>query len=524
MLAQAFHTLLVVLFLVLISLWLIDSVKRAEKNLERERHLSDSILESLPGIFYLFDSDGRFLRWNKNFEKITGYTADEFSRLHPEDLFRGEEKLYIRARINRVFTEGKSDAEAHLVSKPGRKIPFYFTGLRIDYEGRPHLIGVGNDITGLKSAENELRESEERYRDLYEHAPDMFLSVNASNAEILTCNNTFLVKTGYSREEILGKKVFEIYHPDCLEHAGKAFHQFCSTGEVLDEELILKRQDGTTLDVSLNVKAVRDHTGCIIHSRSSLRDISDRKRMERKLSELNEELARSNADLEQFAYVASHDLQEPLRMVAGFTQLLARRYQGKLDSKADEYIHYAVDGAHRMQNLINDLLEYSRISSRGNPFGEVESSVLLTNAITHLGIRIRETEARITHDALPVIACDGSQVTRVFQNLLDNALKYHGGNQPRIHISATTAASGWQFEVRDNGVGIQPEYRDRIFEIFERLEPKKYPGTGIGLAVCKKIIHRHGGRIWVESIEGSGSTFCFTISRNKTKNERTREV
>ncbi|MCC5644141.1 GAF domain-containing protein [Nostoc sp. CHAB 5824] len=244
-----------------------------------------------------------------------------------------------------------------------------------------------------------------------------------------------------------------------------------------------------------------------------------------KESQQSQELARSNAELEQFAYVASHDLQEPLRMVTSYLQLLERRYKNQLDANADQFINYAVDGARRMQTLINDLLNYSRVSSRGQPFIPVNCSVVLEQAIANLQLAIADSQAVVTHDTLPEVRADATQLTQVFQNLIGNAIKFCQNQQPRIHIgvrkpdansdwslNVIPSADEWLFWVRDNGIGLESQYAERIFIIFQRLHGRdKYPGTGIGLAICKKIIERHGGRIWVESKPGQGSTFYFTI-------------
>ena len=223
------------------------------------------------------------------------------------------------------------------------------------------------------------------------------------------------------------------------------------------------------------------------------------------------ELTRSNADLQQFAYVASHDLQEPLRMVASYTQLLSRRYKGKLDADADEFIGYAVEGANRMQQLIKDLLAYSRVTTRG-AFEPLETDRALEAALANLHMAIEKERAVVTHDPLPRVVADGTQLTQLFQNLVSNALKFHGDRPPRVHISAVQRGDEWVFAVRDDGIGIDPQYADRIFVIFQRLHTSaEYPGTGIGLALCKKIVERHGGRIWVESHVGHGATFYFTM-------------
>ncbi len=245
-------------------------------------------------------------------------------------------------------------------------------------------------------------------------------------------------------------------------------------------------------------------------------EIGERKRAEEALQKYSEDLARSNADLQQFAYVASHDLQEPLRMVASFTQLLARRYRGKLDTDADEFIGFAVDGARRMQTLINDLLAYSRVGTRGKEFTETDCGALLEEVLTVLQKAIEETAGAVTYDPLPTVWADPVQLGQLFQNLIGNSLKFHGPERPRIHVSAQEGGGEWRFAVHDNGIGIDPQYAERIFVIFQRLHSNAdYPGTGIGLAIAKKIVERHRGKIWVESEPGKGATFYFTISTAK---------
>jgi signal transduction histidine kinase len=241
-------------------------------------------------------------------------------------------------------------------------------------------------------------------------------------------------------------------------------------------------------------------------------EIVERKQAEKHLHTLMEELKRSNADLELFAYAASHDLQEPLRVVAGFVGLLEKRYREKLDDNAREFIEYTVDGVKRMQMLIKDLLAYSQVGTKGKTFEPTNCSVALEQAIYNLHKAVEESGAELTYDLLPTVSGDSSQLTRLFQNLIGNAIKYRGKEKPEIYISAQQKGDEWVFSVRDNGIGIGSQYFEKIFDVFRRLHTREeYDGTGIGLAVCKKIVERHGGKIWVESAPGKGSTFYFTV-------------
>ena len=369
------------------------------------------------------------------------------------------------------------------------------------------------DIEERQLTQIELSKSKRRYRIVSEFASD------------------------WTYWEGTSKEVFYV-SPVCEEISGYTPHEFYKSLELLDtlvhpedrsvwqshnhEELaeknpgpmefrILTKQREVRW-VSHSCKPVYDHNGKFLGVCGSNRDITNQKRAEEALRIKTEELLRSNAELEQFAYVASHDLQTPLRAISGYLNLLGSRYEGKLDSEAKRFIQRTIDNVNRMQRLINDLLTYSRVSTRGHDFKPTDCNMVLRDVLDTLQLVVEESGGVVTHAPLPTVMGDSGQLVQLFQNLIGNAIKFRDKEPPQIHIDAQHSNGTWLFSVKDNGIGIDPQYGDRIFLIFQRLHTiDQYPGTGIGLAICKKIVERHGGRIWVESKVGEGSTFHFTI-------------
>jgi PAS domain S-box-containing protein len=323
-------------------------------------------------------------------------------------------------------------------------------------------------------------------------------------------NTSFLKLWGYKdKNEIFKKPAVEFWQTK--EKASEGLEALHDKGSWIGE-LVAKRKDGSLFDVQLSASMVKDEAGNPICMMASFVDITQRKQAEEELKRITDELKRSNADLQQFAYAASHDLMEPLRGVEGFVKLLAGRYKDKLDANADDFIGHTVEEVKRMQVLIKDLLEYSQVGTKGKRFKPIDSSLIVGLAVGNLQVAIEENGAVVTYDNLPTIKGDFSQLSRLFQNLIGNAIKFRSEKTPRIHVSAERKENEWVFSVRDNGTGIDPGNAERIFIVFQRLHSKdEYPGTGIGLAICKKIVERHGGRIWLESETGKGSTFYFTI-------------
>jgi PAS domain S-box-containing protein len=361
---------------------------------------------------------------------------------------------------------------------------------------------IRNIIVGTRT-DTRLALMEDRYRGLLEAAPDAMVVVN-QRGDIVLVNFQTEKQFGYCRAELVGRHATQII-PDGLAE------RLSGEGRATQEVQTGRRKDGSTFPIEVMLCPQASPEGILVTV--AIRDVSVRRQAEAHLLQRMEDLKRSNADLRQFAYVASHDLQEPLRMVISFTQLLSKRYKGRLDADADDFMAFAVDGAERMQRLIDDLLAYSRLGV-GEEMVRASSEEALQRALINLKGAIDESGAAVTHDVLPAVLADKGQMVQLFQNLVGNAIKYRGIALPQVHISASKAGGDeWLFSVRDNGLGIEVQYFEKIFGMFQRLHTRdEFPGTGIGLAMCKKIVERHGGRISVESQPGHGSTFRFALA------------
>lgn len=372
-------------------------------------------------------------------------------------------------------------------------------------------VRLQNEIAERERGERALKESEAHYHSLVDTVPMNILRKNLEG-RITFGNRLYCETMGMSQEKIVGKTDFDLFPEELAKKYVADDRKVIETKQIFDGVERHRRPDGTLAHMQVLKAPVTDSSGKVVGTQVIFWDVTEKKLAEDNLKQTLEDLARSNRDLEQFAYVASHDLQEPLRMIASYTKLLAKRLAKNMDGEAEEFVRYAVEGAIRMQQLINDLLAYSRLGTRGTPFEVTDLEQVLRETLANLQIAIDENCALVTHDPLPTVLGDRVQLTQLLQNLISNSIKFKSDQSPKIHVSAALKDRHWILTVRDNGIGLDPQYAERIFIIFQRLHTReKYPGTGIGLAICKKIVERHGGDIWVESESGRGAAFHFSL-------------
>ncbi|MEO6719507.1 MAG: PAS domain S-box protein [Ferruginibacter sp.] len=619
----------------------------SEQAIKKEKELSDSIINSLPAVFYLYNEKREFKRWNKNFETVSGYSASEIKTMHSQQFHDERERALLDTKINLVFEVGYGNVEALFVTKDKQKIPYYFSGVRIQYEGENCLVGFGVDFTEKVKAQQAIKDSEAKFRSLIEQAAEGVQIISPEGTIRYTSPSVKRI-TGYTEEEIINMRAFSLIDADDLDEIQQQIAKAIANPGVplKGKEYRVLHKDGTNrwiestltnmihnvhvngivvnfrdvtekLEIEKNIIAEKELSDSIINSlpgifylydetgefirwnknletvsgysaeeikhmhpvdfydepekplikqriKDLLRkkilvpgaefrlftkdkqhipflynskvteykgkpcimgmgfDVTDRKKIEQELIISNQklekkaaELVSSYSELERFAYIVSHDLQEPLRMVSSFLKLLEKKYKGTLDETGEKYIHFAVDGADRMKQLIMDLLEYSRTGTNKDVAVDTDMNVVMKEVLEVLKNPITETEAVVQFDHLPVLPQTSKvQMFQLMQNLVGNALKYRGTEKPLIKIKAEEQADHWLFSVEDNGIGIDPKFSDKIFIIFQRLHAKnEFSGTGVGLSICKKIVEKHGGKIWVESIGSNGSTFYFTIAK-----------
>jgi PAS domain S-box-containing protein len=488
----------------------------AEEELRQSEERLQSLIDNAGSVIYIKNPEGQYISINRQYETlfhlereaVKGKTDYDIFPKAIADTFRKND-LEVLATGAPIKSEEIAPQDDGLHTYISIKFPLF------DGEGKIYAVcGISTDISDRKTAEIQLRQQEAFLKSIYEGTEQAIFVVDISEEGELRYINFNPVSERYAGipnaqiqdktpeeafGETLGSMVRQNYER-CLRAGTSIFYE---------EQLNFEAHMLWTLTTLV---PLRDEQGRIYRIIGTATDITDRKTAELELQQQKQDLARSNDELQQFAYVASHDLQEPLRMISSYLELLERRYKGQLDPKADQFIAYAVDGAARMQILINDLLKYSRVGSRRQLLEQVDCEVVLQNVLRNLQVAIAENKAVITHDVLPQVNADITQLTQLFQNLIGNAIKFHGEDPPEIYIGIEQRHDKWLFSICDNGIGIESQYVDRIFVIFQRLHNRTdYPGTGMGLAICKKIVERHGGNLWVESTPKQGSTFYFTL-------------
>jgi PAS domain S-box-containing protein len=474
----------------------------------RAREVADSLSRELPGAVIVVAPDGVILSWNDAATALFGYSsAAVVGRSILDTIVPPEHVEENRHWLEAATQAGSAMYESVRCREDGRRL-WVDVGLKLVEQGEDGVTLVvmsERDITRIKYR-RQVEALQARFRGLLEAVPDATLLVDSCGRIALVNSETERL-FGYGRQELLGELVevlvpawFHGHHPG---HRADYFADLRPRPMGRGLELAARRKDGSEFPVEISLGPVETEEGMLVAA--AVRDITERRRLE-----------------EQFVRVASHDLQEPLRTVANYAQLLATRYRGRLDPDADELIGYLVDGASRMHQLITDLLAYSRLGSRGNPFGAIDCELVFARVLHDLKLAIEQAGAIVTHDTLPTVLGDSVQLGQLFRNLLGNAIKFRGAQPCRVRVRAERTGHEWTFAVCDNGIGIAPEHADRIFLIFQRLHSAaEYPGTGIGLAISKRIVERHNGRIWVDSYPGEGATFCFTLpAAPRTSHER----
>ena len=451
--------------------------------------------------------------------EMLGYEDQEFEMdfenwgklCHPDDY---------QMTVDNIFTElmkpdcQGTNAEFRMKHKNGSWMWILARGnvVKRNEDGSPALIsGTNTNITERKKVENALRESEEKYRTIFENVRDVFYKIDLQGI-IHEISPSVKYFSGFNRESLIGQSVYTIYdHPEDREIF---LNEIKKNGIVEDYEISIRNSEGKLMYVSTSATIQFDAKGNPTHINGSLRDITQRRLNELEIESQNKRLQIQNKELEQFSYIASHDLQEPLRTLISFAELLKEEYSGKLDENADIYLNYILQSSGRMQNLVKGLLDYTRIGKE-RELSSVDCKLLIYQILTDLQLSISESEALITVKELPIINAFAIELRLLFQNLISNALKFRRkGIAPEIEISAIDKDKYWLFALKDNGIGIDKNDKEKIFIIFKRLHNRgEYEGTGIGLSHSKKIVELHGGQIWVESNLGEGSTFYFTIPK-----------
>jgi PAS domain S-box-containing protein len=459
-------------------------------------------------------ADGFIKNINPAFERALGYTAEELMErpaiefIHPDDVERT-----LKAMAQLESGESLVDFENRYRCRDGS---FRWLSWRTTAADDGTVFAVAHDVTERKEKEEQLRRSEELLRETERLAEVGGWEVDLETMIPLWSEEVFRIFGVRPDHQLSLDETIDFYSPEARSVISKALHEALEHGSSWDLELPGVTTTGQQLWVR-TIGRVDFEGGKAVRLAGSLQDVTDRKKTEIQLRNTAADLVRSNTELERFAHAASHDLQEPLRTVAGFAELMALRHGERLDGEGKEFLDFIVTGAHRMQQLIEDLLHFSQVGANGITPSTVDCRHLVDEVLPLLDRSVTESDATITVGPLPEVHGDGTLLSRLFQNLVSNAIKFRSERPLEVAITAEPHGAYWQFQVRDNGIGIDPRFAERIFVVFRRLHDQDaYPGTGIGLAVCKKIVELHGGELWVESAEGDGATFFFTLPAERS--------
>ncbi len=485
--------------------------KKTQEALRESERRYRTLVEHAPEAIVMLDMEsGSFVDCNREAENLFGMPREELLKTNPVMMspeFQPDGRPSDQAAFEEIGKALQGDVpyfEWVHKNAQGREVPCEIRLVGLPSAGRILVCGSIVDISERRSAEEQLHLTQF----MVDSAGDAIFWMH-DDARFLNVNEQACRTLGYSRDELLSMSVLDIAVEMTMETFAQVW-QAVKEKTSYTFEAEHRRKDGRTFPVEITANYLERNDQEYLCA--FVRDITERKHAEEAIAQKAQALERSNTELQQFAYVASHDLQEPLRTISSYVQLLHKRYEGRLDADADDFIEFIVNAAERMQALIRDLLAYSRVGRREINRQPVDVAEVLERTLSGIRAALDAAGAEVTHADLPTIKADPIQLSLLFQNLISNGVKFHGEAAPRVHVSARRAGGAWCFAVKDNGIGIKDVYQERIFEVFRRLHSRsQYAGTGIGLAICKKIIERHGGRIWVESEVGAGSTFFFTI-------------
>lgn len=522
----------------------IDHIKRTEMALKESEERYRQIFKNNQAVMLLIDPvDGSIVYANPAATKFYGFSSDELANMNISDLDISDKESVIENMLKAFSKEKNLLLFKHRLSNGKIRDVSVYNSM-IHQKDKNYMHSIIYDVTAQKKAESALMESEKLFKEIFDQSPigTIMMTLDCKHVKV---NPYFRKMLGYSKDEIMSMKFSDYVRPEDLKITKKEFKKLIS-GDTSRFSLEIRfiHRNGDVLWGKLSASPVIDRENNPTHVLLRVEDVTTRKEMEKlvkqrtdklanfdkilnvsdedhedaemKLLNIIEDLKLSNKELEEFAYVSSHDLKEPLRMITSFLQLLKRKYETELDEEANEFIDYAVEGAKRMDMVIEDLLDYSRIGRYNIKFECINTNDIIEQVKSNLRSSIEKSGAVITHGDLPNIYANSSQMVQLFQNLISNSIKYRGDEYPKIEITAELFDDTYTFSVKDNGIGIDEKYLDKIFTIFQRLHTRsEYDGTGIGLAISKKILHRHGGKIWAESELGKGTTFFFTLPREK---------